>query len=72
MRSIVLAACGIIAGGAFLATYFAIWSTREDPARAPAFHQHIVAELIWATIPILMLLAAALPAAIAILAGTHH
>jgi heme/copper-type cytochrome/quinol oxidase subunit 2 len=68
----VLAVCGIIAGGTFLAMYLAIWSTRDDPARAPAFRQHIVSELIWATVPILMLLAAAFPAAMAIVSGTRH
>jgi heme/copper-type cytochrome/quinol oxidase subunit 2 len=68
----VLMACGIVAGGAFLAMYLAIWRTRDDPARAPAFRQHIVSELIWASIPILMLLAAALPAALAVVSGTHH
>jgi hypothetical protein len=52
--------------------YLAIWGTRDDPARAPAFRQHIVSELIWATIPILMLLAAAFPAAIAIVSGARH
>jgi heme/copper-type cytochrome/quinol oxidase subunit 2 len=72
MRSVVLVVCGIIAGGAFLAMYLAIWGTRDDPARAPAFRQHIVSELIWATIPILMLLAAAFPAAIAIVSGARH
>ena len=67
-----LVVCGTIAGGAFLAMYLAIWSTRHDPARAPAFRQHIVSELIWATIPILMLLAAAIPAAMAVVSGTRH
>jgi heme/copper-type cytochrome/quinol oxidase subunit 2 len=67
-----LAVCGSIAGGAFLAMYLAIWSTRNDPARTPAFRQHIVSELIWATIPILMLLAAAFPAAMAVISGTRH
>jgi heme/copper-type cytochrome/quinol oxidase subunit 2 len=64
-----LVVCGTIAGGAFLAMYLAIWSTRHDPARAPAYRQHIISELVWATIPILMLLAAALPAAMAVIFG---
>jgi heme/copper-type cytochrome/quinol oxidase subunit 2 len=72
MRSLMLAVCGAIAGGAFLAMYLAIWSSRDDPARAMAFRQHIVSELIWATIPMLMLLAAAIPAAIAILSQGRH
>jgi heme/copper-type cytochrome/quinol oxidase subunit 2 len=67
-----LAVCGTIAGGAFLVMYVAIWSARRDPARAPAFRQHIVSELVWATIPILMLLAAAFPAAMAVVSGARH
>jgi heme/copper-type cytochrome/quinol oxidase subunit 2 len=67
-----LAGCGIIAGGAFLAMYLAIWSARHDPERAPAFRQPIVSELVWATVPILMLIAAAFPAAIAIISGARH
>jgi heme/copper-type cytochrome/quinol oxidase subunit 2 len=68
----VLMMCGIVAGGAFLAMYLAIWSTRDDPARAPEFRQHIVSELIWASIPILMLLAAAFPAVMTVISGTRH
>jgi heme/copper-type cytochrome/quinol oxidase subunit 2 len=68
----ILAVCGIIAGAAFLAMYLAIWRARHDPARAAGFRQHIVSELVWATIPILMLLAAALPAALVVLSATRH
>jgi heme/copper-type cytochrome/quinol oxidase subunit 2 len=46
-----------------------VWRTRHQPGRAAGFRQHIVSELVWATIPILMLIAAALPAAIAIASG---
>jgi heme/copper-type cytochrome/quinol oxidase subunit 2 len=72
MRDMTLAVCGVIAGGVFLAMYRAIWRTRDDPARPPAFRQHILSELIWATIPILMLLAAALPAVMAVVSGSRH
>jgi heme/copper-type cytochrome/quinol oxidase subunit 2 len=72
MRSVMLAGCGIIAGGVFLAMYLAIWSARHDPARAPGFRQPIVSEFVWATIPILMLLAAAFPAAITIISRVRH
>jgi heme/copper-type cytochrome/quinol oxidase subunit 2 len=66
MRSAILAVCVVVAAGVFLAMYFSVWSTRDHGGRAAGFRQHIVSELLWATIPILMLVAAALPAAIAI------
>jgi heme/copper-type cytochrome/quinol oxidase subunit 2 len=49
--------------------YLSVWSTRDDPERAADFRRHIVSELVWVTIPILMLIAAALPAAIAVMSG---
>jgi heme/copper-type cytochrome/quinol oxidase subunit 2 len=61
-----LGVCGVVAAGVFLAMYLSVWSTRDRAGRAAGFRQHIVSELVWATIPILMLVAAALPAAIAI------
>jgi heme/copper-type cytochrome/quinol oxidase subunit 2 len=65
MRYVILALGGLVAGGVFLAMYRAIWNANDDSERSPAFRQRIVSELIWATIPILMLLAAALPAVMA-------
>jgi heme/copper-type cytochrome/quinol oxidase subunit 2 len=59
--------CGVVAAGVFLSMYLAIWSTRDRPERASAFRQHIVSELVWATIPILMLIAAAFPAAMLVI-----
>jgi heme/copper-type cytochrome/quinol oxidase subunit 2 len=49
--------------------YLCVWSTRDDPGRAAAFRQHIVSELVWVTIPILMLIAAAFPAVFAVMSG---
>jgi heme/copper-type cytochrome/quinol oxidase subunit 2 len=74
MRAVILGLCGVVAAAVFLAMYLSVWSTREGPGRAAAFRQHIVSELVWATIPILMLIAAALPAAIAVTSGggTHQ
>jgi heme/copper-type cytochrome/quinol oxidase subunit 2 len=69
MRSAILGLCGLVAAGVFLAMYLSVWRTRHQPGRAAGFRQHIVSELVWATIPILMLIAAALPAAIAITSG---
>ena len=73
MRAVILGACGVIAAGVFFAMYLSVWRTRDRPGQAAAFRQHIVSELLWATIPILMLIAAALPAAIAITSrGAAH
>jgi heme/copper-type cytochrome/quinol oxidase subunit 2 len=67
VRGLILGLCGVVAFGVFLAMYLAIWSTRDGPDRASAFRQHIVSELVLASIPILMLLAAAIPAAMAVM-----
>ena len=69
MRGTILGICGVVAVGVFLAIYLSVWSTRDDPERAADFRRHIVSELVWVTIPILMLIAAALPAAIAVMSG---
>jgi heme/copper-type cytochrome/quinol oxidase subunit 2 len=65
VRGVILGMCGVVAGGVFLAMYLSVWSTRDHPGRTAGFRQHIVSELLWVTIPILMLIAAALPAVIA-------
>jgi heme/copper-type cytochrome/quinol oxidase subunit 2 len=72
MRGMMLVVCGVIATAAFAVMYRAIWSTRNDPARISAFHQPIASELLWATIPLLMLLAAAFPAVMAVMSGAGH
>jgi heme/copper-type cytochrome/quinol oxidase subunit 2 len=69
MKGLILGMCGVVAAGVFLAMYLSVWSTRDHPDRAAAFRHHIVSELVWVTIPILMLIAAAFPAAIAIMSG---
>jgi heme/copper-type cytochrome/quinol oxidase subunit 2 len=69
MRGVILGMCGVVTAGVFLAMYLSVWSTHEDPGRAAAFRQHIVSELVWLTVPILMLIAAAVPAAIAVMSG---
>jgi heme/copper-type cytochrome/quinol oxidase subunit 2 len=72
MRNVILGMCAVVAAGVFLAMYLSVWSTRDHPERA-AFRQHIVSELVWVTIPILMLIAAAFPAAIAVMSpGAAH
>lgn len=69
MRVAIAGMCGVVAVGVFLAMYLSVWNTRSHPARDGGFRQHIISELIWMTIPILMLIAGAFPTAIAILSS---
>jgi heme/copper-type cytochrome/quinol oxidase subunit 2 len=67
MRVLILGMCGVVAAGVFLAMYLSVWSSRDDPGSTAAFRRNVVSELVWVTIPILMLVAAAIPAVTAIL-----
>lgn len=69
MRNVILGMCGFVATGVFLAMYLSVWSTRWDPGRADVFRQKLVSELVWATIPILILVAASIPAVVAVISG---
>ena len=70
MRGVILGMCGVVAAGVFLAMYLSVWRTRDHPRRGAAFRQHILSELVWVTIPMLMLIAAALPAVIVVMLGS--
>jgi heme/copper-type cytochrome/quinol oxidase subunit 2 len=66
MRLVILGLCSIVATGVFVAMFLSIWSTRRAADRAAAFAQSVASELVWAAIPCLMILAAAVPAVMAI------
>jgi heme/copper-type cytochrome/quinol oxidase subunit 2 len=66
MRLVILGMCSLVAVGVFAAMFLAIWSTRRAAAAPTHFRQSFVSELVWAAIPCLMVLAASIPAAIAI------
>jgi cytochrome c oxidase subunit II len=66
MRLAILTMGTVLAAGVFAAMFLAIWSSRRDSSRAPSFHQTLAVELVWAAIPCLMIVAAAIPAVIAI------
>jgi cytochrome c oxidase subunit II len=66
MRLAILTMGTLLAAGVFAAMFLAIWSSRRDGSRAPSFHQTLAVELVWAAIPCLMMVAAAIPAVIAI------
>jgi heme/copper-type cytochrome/quinol oxidase subunit 2 len=62
--------CALVAIGVFAAMFVSIWSTRRATAAAPtALRQSFAMELVWAAIPCLMILAAAVPAVIAIVSA---
>lgn len=70
MRVAILVMCAALAGGVFTTMFAAIWSTRRSGAPPSAFRQSLTTEIVWAAIPCLMILAAAVPAVIAIVT-TH-
>jgi heme/copper-type cytochrome/quinol oxidase subunit 2 len=70
MRLVVIGMCALVAAGVFAAMFVSIWSTRHpDAAHPSALRRNIAVELVWAAIPCLMILAAAVPAVIAVLSG---
>jgi protoheme IX farnesyltransferase len=69
MRLVILGLCALVAAGVFAAMFLAIWSTRRARAAPTAFRQSFATELVWAAIPCLMILAAAIPAVIAIVSA---
>ena len=68
MRFAILTLCALVALGVFATMFAAIWSSRRDGSDAPSARQHLATELVWAAIPCLMIVAAAIPAVIAIAA----
>jgi hypothetical protein len=66
MRLAILMMCAVVAAGVFAAMFLAIWSSRREGSRPASFRQILAAGFVWTAIPCLMILAAAIPAAIAI------
>jgi heme/copper-type cytochrome/quinol oxidase subunit 2 len=69
MRRVILEMCAPLAAGLLAAMLLSIWSTNRAPTTQPSSRRRIAAELVWAAIPCLMLLAAAVPAVIAIVSA---
>lgn len=67
MQLLILALCALLVTGVAATTVVALWSTRESAARR-ASRQSLGVELVWTAIPCLMLLAAVIPAVLAIVA----
>lgn len=72
MRLVILTMCTLVAVGVFATMFLAIWSSRRDRSGAPTFHQTLASELVWAAIPCLFVLAAAIPATMAILSSARR
>jgi len=66
MRLALLMMCSVVTAGVFAAMFLAIWSSSRKDSRPPFFRQNLAVEVVWAAIPCLIVLAAAIPAAIAI------
>jgi heme/copper-type cytochrome/quinol oxidase subunit 2 len=66
MQLVILGMCSVVGAGVFAAMFLAIWSTRRATPSSSAFGQSFASELVWAAIPCLMLLAAAIPMVMAI------
>jgi heme/copper-type cytochrome/quinol oxidase subunit 2 len=67
MRLLLTGSCALVAAGVFATMFISIWSTRRSAAVTPtAWRQSFAMELVWAAIPCLMMIAAAIPAVIAI------
>lgn len=71
MRVTILLMCALVAAGAFATLLVSIWSSHREGTRPASHRQTLAAELVWAAIPCLMVLVAAIPAAIAILSSAH-
>jgi heme/copper-type cytochrome/quinol oxidase subunit 2 len=70
MRVAILTLCTLLAAGVFAAMFVSIWSTRRRGVCPPALRQSLTSEIVWAAIPCLMIVAAAIPAVVAIVT-TH-
>jgi heme/copper-type cytochrome/quinol oxidase subunit 2 len=67
MRVIIFGLCVIFVLGVFVAMFISNWSTRPGSEARLHSGQSLGVELVWAAIPCLMLLSAAIPATVLIL-----
>jgi heme/copper-type cytochrome/quinol oxidase subunit 2 len=70
MRLVAMGMCALVASVVFAAMFVSIWSARyTENAHPAALRQSFAMELVWAAIPCLMILAAAVPAVIVIVSA---
>ena len=66
MRLMLWVLCLLAVAGVFVAMFHSILSEHRDRSATRAVHQRLAVEIIWATIPCLMVLAATAPAVVLI------
>ena len=71
MPLLILALSALLGAGVIATTLVALWNTR-DSARPATVRDSFATELVWAAIPCLMLLAAAIPAVVAIASAENQ
>jgi len=71
MRLTILTMCALISAGVFATMLLSIRNARLNDLCPDAVRQSLAVELVWAAIPWLMIVAAALPAATAIVTSGH-
>jgi heme/copper-type cytochrome/quinol oxidase subunit 2 len=62
MRILILGICAMLTALVFAAMLVAIWKSRRSSDAATRFHHSAAADLAWAVIPCVMLVACAVPA----------
>jgi len=66
MRLLIMILCVLVAAGVFATMFLSIWSSRRGGVAENSARQSVAAELVWAAIPCLMIVAAAIPAITAV------
>jgi heme/copper-type cytochrome/quinol oxidase subunit 2 len=73
MRITILALCALLAAGVFATALLALYGSRPAADCDARLRRSTATELVWTLIPFLMMLAAAIPAAVAVIArGTQN
>jgi len=73
MRLIILTLCAVLAAGIFATALLALYGNQRAADCDARLRRSTATELVWTLIPFLMMLAAAIPAAVAVIAkGTQN
>ena len=68
MRLIIVALCALLAAGVFATALLALYGSRPAADWDARLRRSTATELVWTLVPFLMMLAAAIPAAVAVIA----
>ena len=69
MQLLILKMCALVASGVLVAMFLAIWSTRRGSMDSTLYKPGFATELVWAAIPCLIMVAAAIPAVVGIVSA---